>query len=135
MAKILYACSTCDHTLKAGEERCPEHPNADLLSLIDYSEAAATLGRKGGQAKSEAKAAAVRVNGAKGGRPNSWPGAEDGERWMRVLIESGACAGTEAWQLTRGGELVGLFDDDGERLEAGNASWRGRRSAAAPGWL
>jgi len=33
------------------------------------SAAAAAMGRKGGSAKSEAKAAAVRANGAKGGRP------------------------------------------------------------------
>jgi hypothetical protein len=33
------------------------------------SRAAAALGRKGGKAKSEAKAAAARANGAKGGRP------------------------------------------------------------------
>lgn len=35
----------------------------------DISNAATALGRKGGQAKTEAKAAAVRANGAKGGRP------------------------------------------------------------------
>lgn len=35
----------------------------------DPSEAARTLGRKGGAAKSERKAASSRANGAKGGRP------------------------------------------------------------------
>lgn len=36
----------------------------------DISKAAAALGRKGGAARSEAKTAAVRANGAKGGRPS-----------------------------------------------------------------
>lgn len=105
------------------------------MAAEKISSAAATLGRKGGQSKSAAKTAAARENAKRAGRPNSWPGAEDGERWMRALIESGPCAGSEAWQLTRGGELAGLFDDDGERLEVGNATWKGRRSSAAPGWL
>lgn len=105
------------------------------MAANKISSAAATLGRKGGAKRTPAQAEARRINGAKGGRPNSWPGAEDGERWMRVLIESGSCAGSEAWQLTRDGELAGLFDDDGERLEVGNAHWRGRRSQVAPGWL
>ena len=34
-----------------------------------YSIAAATLGRKGGKARSEAKTLACRANGKKGGRP------------------------------------------------------------------
>ena len=38
----------------------------------DISNAAAALGRKGGSAKSEAKTAAVRANGAKGGRPGMY---------------------------------------------------------------
>ena len=37
--------------------------------LDDISAAAAALGRKGGKAKSEAKARAARENGRKGGRP------------------------------------------------------------------
>ena len=47
----------------------------------NISTAAAALGRKGGLAKTEAKAAAVRKNGAKGGRPRErfeltfWGGA------------------------------------------------------------
>lgn len=40
----------------------------DITSAI--TSAAAALGRKGGSAKSEAKTAAVRANGAKGGRPS-----------------------------------------------------------------
>lgn len=35
----------------------------------EISKAAAALGRRGGKAKNERKAAAVRANGAKGGRP------------------------------------------------------------------
>jgi hypothetical protein len=38
----------------------------------EISNAAAALGRKGGSAKSEAKTAAVRANGAKGGRPGMY---------------------------------------------------------------
>jgi hypothetical protein len=35
----------------------------------NIQKAAAAMGKKGGSAKSEAKTAAVRANGAKGGRP------------------------------------------------------------------
>jgi hypothetical protein len=41
----------------------------DAISTIGFNEAAALLGRKGGQSKSRAKRAAARANGAKGGRP------------------------------------------------------------------
>ena len=40
-----------------------------MTTTNDISNAAAALGRRGGKAKSEAKSAAVRANGAKGGRP------------------------------------------------------------------
>ena len=40
-----------------------------MTRRADTSRAAAALGRKGGKTKSAAKAAAARVNGAKGGRP------------------------------------------------------------------
>lgn len=40
-----------------------------MTRTANTSRAAAALGRKGGKAKSEAKAAAARANGAKGGRP------------------------------------------------------------------
>jgi hypothetical protein len=40
-----------------------------LDAKFDLSEAAAALGKKGGSAKSDKKAAAVRENGRKGGRP------------------------------------------------------------------
>jgi general stress protein YciG len=49
--------------LREGEMRTPN------LDNLDTSRAAATLGRKGGQARSEAKTAAARENGKKGGRP------------------------------------------------------------------
>ena len=42
-------------------------------AMTDTSTAAATLGRKGGQSTSEAKRAAVRENGKKGGRPRKSP--------------------------------------------------------------
>jgi hypothetical protein len=43
------------------------------------SQAAQLLGRKGGQSKSDAKAAAARENGKKGGRPRkSEPSKADG---------------------------------------------------------
>jgi len=45
-----------------------------MLGMKDLSSAAAALGRRGGLAKSEAKAAAVRENGKKGGRPRKSPG-------------------------------------------------------------
>ena len=41
------------------------------MKTTEISQAAAAMGRKGGSAKSEAKTAAVRANGAKGGRPKS----------------------------------------------------------------
>ena len=40
-----------------------------LKDLVGMTSAAALLGRKGGAAKSDAKAAAVRENGKRGGRP------------------------------------------------------------------
>lgn len=39
------------------------------MSKATTTSAAALLGRKGGKAKSEAKATAARANGKKGGRP------------------------------------------------------------------
>lgn len=50
-----------------GDEDQEDIENA--FSAIRTSRAAAALGKKGGRVKSEAKAAAVRANGAKGGRP------------------------------------------------------------------
>lgn len=41
--------------------------------MSKINSAAALLGRKGGKAKSEAKTAAVRANGKKGGRPRKTP--------------------------------------------------------------
>lgn len=42
-----------------------------MTRTANTSRAAAALGRKGGRAKSEAKSAASRANGAKGGRPTT----------------------------------------------------------------
>ena len=44
-----------------------------LRDLVGMTSAAALLGRKGGAAKSKAKAAAVRENGKRGGRPRKTP--------------------------------------------------------------
>jgi Protein of unknown function (DUF2442) len=44
-----------------------------LHDLLGITSAATLLGRKGGSAKSEAKAAAVRENGKRGGRPRKTP--------------------------------------------------------------
>ena len=44
-----------------------------LRDLVGLTSAATLLGRKGGSAKSEAKAAAVRENGKQGGRPRKAP--------------------------------------------------------------
>ena len=44
-----------------------------LRDLVGMTSAATLLGRKGGSAKSEAKASAVRENGKRGGRPRKTP--------------------------------------------------------------
>lgn len=44
-----------------------------LRDLVGVTAAAAALGRKGGSARSEAKAAAVREYGKRGGRPRTFP--------------------------------------------------------------
>jgi hypothetical protein len=44
-----------------------------LRDLVGMTSAATLLGRKGGSATSEAKAAAVRENGKRGGRPRKTP--------------------------------------------------------------
>ena len=44
-----------------------------LRDLVGMTSAATLLGRKGGSAKSQAKAAAVRENGKRGGRPRKTP--------------------------------------------------------------
>jgi hypothetical protein len=46
-----------------------EHEPELTAAPTDTSAAASTLGRRGGQSTSEAKRAAVRENGKKGGRP------------------------------------------------------------------
>lgn len=51
--------------------------------MNDISQAAKTMGRKGGKSRSEAKQAAVRENGRKGGRP----GYQPTEAQIAALIE------------------------------------------------
>ena len=56
-----------------------------MTTTTDITSAAAALGRKGGQAKTEVKAAAVRANGAKGGRP---PGLWVGNKFFPRSVVS-----------------------------------------------
>jgi len=58
--------SISESKLWDNEEGDSEHWSAILLNTVNT---AAALGRKGGQSKSEAKKAASRENGKKGGRP------------------------------------------------------------------
>lgn len=51
------------------EDAIPSSVWDECMDTISASAAAATLGRKGGSVKSEAKAAAARANGKRGGRP------------------------------------------------------------------
>ena len=88
-----------------------------------------------GKIKTARKAKTSAANGKAGGRPNSWP-ADNGGKWMRVKIESGPLEGDLAWQLTDSeGNLVGLFDNDGDNLNQGNATWKGAKSAVGPSWV
>ena len=50
----------------------PVTPNRLGMQETTEHEAAVLLGRRGGSAKTPAKAAASRANGAKGGRPAKW---------------------------------------------------------------
>ena len=109
---------------------------------------AAALGRLGGliggKAKSKAKTKAARANGAKGGRPNRWQ-ADDGKEWLRVrILAPHALANRTYWECSEltedgGGNerrvFNGIYDDDGERVEVGNAGWVGVRSKHGPAWL
>lgn len=77
------------------------------MTSTDISQAAAALGRKGGSVKSEAKAAAVRANGALGGRPVAYRqfnshGFLRVKRWdseRREYVQIGSYAGPDAVQL------------------------------------
>ena len=92
-------------------------------------------GRKGGKAKGGAKAKSSAANGKAGGRPNTWP-ADNGGKWTRIKVLTGSVAGQEGWQLVDAdGNLVGLFDDDGDNLHQGNAPWKGTKSTNGPGWI
>lgn len=75
-----------------------------MTTTTDITSAAAALGRKGGSAKSEAKTAAVRANGAKGGRPaHEWLVIRDGRTPDKFAIWSKHK--TEASALNRCREL------------------------------
>jgi len=66
VSKFFYACSECDRVLAEGEDFCPDHPSASVLTVVDSS---VLTGRKGGKAKGGAKAKASAENGKRGGRP------------------------------------------------------------------
>ena len=69
------------------------------MTTRKLTSAAALLGRKGGSVRSEAKTAAVRANGAKGGRPRVYTvmdyqtGAELDGRASRGLVDASRDAG------------------------------------------
>lgn len=77
------------------------------MKNTDISQAAAALGRKGGSVKSEAKASAVRANGALGGRPVEYRqfnayGFLRVKRWdseRREYVQIGSYAGADAVKL------------------------------------
>ena len=97
--------------------------------------AAVALGKLGGRKTSAAKSKTSVANGKAGGRPNSWP-ADNGGKWMRIKVLTGSVAGQEGWQLADSdGNLVGLFDYDGDNLNQGNATWKGIKSTNGPGWI
>jgi hypothetical protein len=88
-----------------------------------------------GKIRSPKKAVSSAANGKAGGRPNSWP-ADNGGKWTQIKILTGSVAGQEGWQLTdAGGNLAGLFDEDGDNLNQGNATWKGVKSASGPSWI
>lgn len=117
---------------------------ANLAGILGLDNPAAILGAKGGSVRSAAKTAAVRANGAKGGRPNVFQ-ADDGRDWRRVkIVEGPSCMVSSLyWQCTEEAEdedgndhtvLHGLFDDDGEKVTLGNCAWRHVRSVGQPSW-
>ena len=60
----------------------------------------------------------------------------DNTHFTLVRIESGSLAGTCCWQATDGdgedAKFLGLFDDDGEQIHLGNASWVAIRDDLTP---
>ena len=123
---------SCTGNGDAEEDQYVEKFEPGEWSWINQAKA---TGRKGGKAKGVAKAKASAANGKAGGRPNSWP-ADNGGKWTRIKVLTGSVAGQEGWQLADAdGNLVGLFDDDGDNLNQGNATWKGTRSTNGPGWI
>jgi hypothetical protein len=90
-----------DRTFEESEKYWREQGDADKANMFQamsdrwweieespVSEAAATLGRKGGQSKSDAKIAASRENGKKGGRPQSHS-CKTCSHWVDATAECG----------------------------------------------
>jgi hypothetical protein len=76
-AKYLRQSLPCVEVISTDLDHVPDHEAARIIGKQEWYEyddmpsPAALLGRKGGQAKSEAKAKAARENAKKGGRPTS----------------------------------------------------------------
>jgi len=75
---VVEICPVCGQVVGTGcayrsdepvYEIAGEYARKELAEHMKIHEAARTLGKKGGSMKSEKKAAAVRENGKKGGRP------------------------------------------------------------------
>jgi hypothetical protein len=94
-------------------------PSVEGLEVHDFwsdvSAAATTLGRKGGAAKSAAKTASSRANGAKGGRPRSW--------YLAVNT------------MTGGSDLVGSVLSAHRSREAAERACRAAQPAEASSWV
>ena len=94
-----------------------------MTTNTEISTAAAALGRKGGSAKSEAKASTARANGAKGGRPTlsatlyrvgTAPRVGVTEPGVAALLRKGLA------HVDRTGESVKLTADGIARFKAEN---------------
>jgi hypothetical protein len=71
-AKVrILGCETRGAAQAAAEEEIEKKKKYTLNKDLGISDAAAAMGRKGGAAKTEAKAASSRENGKKGGRPKT----------------------------------------------------------------
>jgi hypothetical protein len=86
----------------------PDDAEAHEVEIEDISAAAAALGRKGGSAKSEAKAKAVRENGKLGGRPPKIDDEDSPETLEVITVHA-----DDGAEQTFGRRELGLADDRG----------------------
>ena len=70
--------------------------NMEEIIIVPVEMSASEIGRKGGQAKSDRKAAAVRENGKKGGRP-----AYAVERYTSTVFSFSSASARDAWVSER----------------------------------